>query len=286
MAASPLSIIITGSANGIGRHLAYTFLSSPRRHCVTALDLDSQSLGRLRAIFERQNPKLEDLDSRLLVVTCDVGDAKSVEDAVNQHVAAFGGVDVVINNASPAPKDFGKPVDGTGMVSVESFERSLRTGLVGPFLLSRSAAPYLKKSANKGRIINITSTRAHQSEPTGEGYAAAKGGLYSLTHSMAMSLSPHVLVNAIAPGWIDVRHLNTAALSESTSKDGIFVDVDPIPENEHRQQPVGRVGTPDDIAACVVFLAEEERGFLQGQEIVVDGGMTKRMIYDEIPQHL
>lgn len=200
---SGLHIIITGAARGIGRHLTYTFLSSPRGHTVTALDMDGASLARLPAIFAKQNASLNNLEERLLCVTTDVGDQSQLEDAIKQHLAKFHGkIDVLINNASPAPRH-GEPGQQAPdpIVSISSFETSIKTGLLGPFILSRLAAPFLSKSPTKGRIINIGSTRAHMSEPSGEGYAAAKGGIIALTHSLAMSLSPNVLVNAISPGW-------------------------------------------------------------------------------------
>ena len=111
-------------------------------------------------------------------------------------------------------------------------------------------------------MVNIASTRAYQSEPYGEAYAASKGGLLALTHALAISLGPEVRVNGIAPGWIDVR------------------DESLRPE-DHTQHPVGRVGKAKDVAALVAFLISEDAGFVTGQTFVVDGGMTRKMIYEE-----
>jgi NAD(P)-dependent dehydrogenase (short-subunit alcohol dehydrogenase family) len=141
----------------------------------------------------------------------------------------------------------------------QEFQKSLSIGVTAPYYLSLQCQDELKK--NKGSIINIASSRAFQSEPNTESYTSAKGGIVALTHALAISLSGQVRVNCIAPGWIDVND------TESFSKE------------DETAIPVGRVGKPIDIARMVMFLCSEDAGFITGETFVVDGGMSKRMIY-------
>jgi NAD(P)-dependent dehydrogenase (short-subunit alcohol dehydrogenase family) len=122
--------------------------------------------------------------------------------------------------------------------------------------------PVLRRAGGAAAIVNIASTRALQSEPNTEAYAASKGGIVALTHALAVSLGPAVRVNCISPGWIDVR-------------------ASQLSDQDHAQHPVGRVGKPLDIAKLVLFLLSEDAGFITGQNFVVDGGMTRKMIYEE-----
>lgn len=145
----------------------------------------------------------------------------------------------------------------------------LATSLTGPLLRSKYAALHLAKQ--KGCIANITSTRAHMSEPDTEAYSASKGGLLALTHALAISLGPAIRVNAVSPGWIDVNAWQKASKRHAP---------DLRPE-DHAQHPADRVGKPEDIAEMVLFLCSEAAGFITGQEFIVDGGMTRKMIYAE-----
>ena len=140
----------------------------------------------------------------------------------------------------------------------EEWENIINTNLTAPYILSKEFASFLKES--QGHIINISSTRASMSEEGTEAYSASKGGISSLTHALAMSLSPEIKVNSITPGWIntDVNYLPT--------------------KNDNLQHPSGRVGTPDDVVDVVKFLLKN-KGFITGSDFVVDGGMTKKMIY-------
>lgn len=183
---------------------------------------------------------------------CDVAD----EADVARLIAQAGPVlHILVNNAGISGRH---PLEST---PVAAFDRVLAVNLRGPFLCSRAAAPALKASGG-GVIINIASTRAIMSEPDSEAYAASKGGVIALTHALALTLGPAVRVNAISPGWIDTHG-------------------GPLSEADHSQHPVGRVGRPEDIAAACLFLAAPGSGFITGQNLVIDGGMTRKMIYVE-----
>jgi NAD(P)-dependent dehydrogenase (short-subunit alcohol dehydrogenase family) len=147
----------------------------------------------------------------------------------------------------------------------------LDTNLTGPLLATRHAVPHLRRATGGGAIINIASTRALQSEPDSEAYAASKGGLVALTHALAISLGPAVRVHCISPGWID-----TSAYAPRGERGPSRVR-----DEDHAQHPVGRVGRPEDVAALCAWLSSAEAGFVTGQNYVVDGGMTHKMIWLE-----
>jgi NAD(P)-dependent dehydrogenase (short-subunit alcohol dehydrogenase family) len=172
----------------------------------------------------------------------------------------FGRLDALVCNAAIAD-----PHNTTlESLSLNHWNRVLAVNLGGPMLLAKHCAPYLR--AHCGAIVNLVSTRAAQSEPDTEAYAASKGGLLALTHALAMSLGPEIRVNAVSPGWIDAR-------------DPSLRRAEPLSEADHAQHPAGRVGTVEDVAAMVAWLLSRNAGFVTGQEFVVDGGMTKKMIY-------
>lgn len=153
-------------------------------------------------------------------------------------------------------------------LSLQEWQRVLEVNLTGPFLCSRAFAPLLR--TRHGSIVNIASTRALMSEPHTESYAAAKGGLVALTHALALSLGPEVRVNCISPGWIDVTPWAKRSRRHPQ----------PLSRRDHAQHPAGRVGRPEDIAAMVLYLASDRAGFITGENIVIDGGMTRKMIYE------
>lgn len=186
------------------------------------------------------------------LIPCDVSDEVQVA-ALFQRAGPV--LHVLVNNAGISGRF---PMETS---PVSAFDRVLATNLRGPFLCARSAAPALRASGG-GAIINIASTRAFMSEPDSEAYAASKGGLVALTHALALSLGPAVRVNSISPGWI--HHGDS-----------------PLTEADHNQHPAGRVGRPADIAAACLFLAAPESSFLTGENLIVDGGMTRKMIYHE-----
>jgi NAD(P)-dependent dehydrogenase (short-subunit alcohol dehydrogenase family) len=180
----------------------------------------------------------------------DIGDEETLRRFAEKVIMEYGRVDCLINNAPPLFK-------GISECSYKEFNHALRIGVSAPFLLTQLFMPYFAPGAS---IINISSTRDRMSQPQSESYAAAKGGISALTHALAVSLSGKVRVNSIAPGWID-------------TDDTVYEGPDAI------QQPAGRVGNPLDIANMVLFLCSDKAGFITGENICIDGGQTRLMIY-------
>jgi NAD(P)-dependent dehydrogenase (short-subunit alcohol dehydrogenase family) len=241
---------ITGGAQGIGQAIAERFLQDDL--CVVLADSDVEA-------GEETARRLADIGPVRFIRT-DVADESQVRHAVEETVREFGHLDILVNNAG-----IGHTVPLTEL-SLADWNRVLGVNLTGAFLCARHAAPHLRASG--GTIVNIASTRALQSEPDTEAYSASKGGLVALTHALAMSLAPEVRVNCVSPGWIDVSGWKKSAATPAV-----------LTEADHRQHPAGRVGTPEDVAALVAFLAAPESGFVTGANFVVDGGMTRKMIY-------
>lgn len=180
----------------------------------------------------------------------DVGNKDTLDRFAEYVIQQSGHVDYLINNALPLMK-------GIGECTYEDFSRALAVGVTAPFYLTKLLTPHFAPGAS---VINISSSRDRMSQPQTESYTAAKGGIAALTHAMAISLSGKVRVNSISPGWIDTT------------------DAD-IGGADALQQPVGRVGKPEDIAEMALFLCSDKAGFINGENVCVDGGMTKLMIY-------
>lgn len=180
----------------------------------------------------------------------DLADKATLEEFVKKVIADCGYVDYLINNAAPK-------FCGITNGSYEDFEYALKVGVTAPFYLSKLFAPYFAKGAS---IVNISSSRDRMSQPESESYTSAKGGIAALTHALAVSLAGKVRVNSISPGWID---------NDYTVYEGA----------DATQQPAGRVGNPPDIANMVLYLCSDMAGFITGENICIDGGMTKQMIY-------
>jgi NAD(P)-dependent dehydrogenase (short-subunit alcohol dehydrogenase family) len=251
MSAKMKCALITGAAQGIGRCLTESFLAAG--YAVAAIDNDAEAGEEL----------FHDLsaEDRLRFINCDVSNEESVRDMVRLAVDSFASIDILINNAATSS---GSPVTE---LSIEEWDRVLGVNLTGPFLCAKHAAPHLKKSC--GSIINIASTRALMSEQNTEAYSATKGGVLALTHALAISLGPDIRVNSISPGWIEVSDFKKKRMRS-----------EPVhSEADLSQHPVGRVGKPSDIAQCALYLSSDAAGFITGQNIVIDGGMTKKMIY-------
>lgn len=253
----PLAII-TGGAQGIGRATALHFLRMNWR--VAIIDRDAEATEEFAHSCGNED---------LLGITGDTGVEDSVLHAfekIQQWQSTAGhrsGADLLVNNAGIANAHSG-PIEN---LSLENWNRWIDSHLTSAFLCTRSAVPMLRE--RNGSIVNIASTRALQSEPHSEAYAAAKGALVSLTHALAISLGPDIRVNAICPGWIETGNLQKASACRPIQHS----------EADRNQHPVGRVGVADDIAGMIAFLAGPHSGFITGQSFVVDGGMTRKMIY-------
>lgn len=182
----------------------------------------------------------------------DVSDEADILRAVAEIAAREGRLDALVSNAGIMIR---KPI---AELSPGEWARVLATNLTATFLLVRAAEHLLR--ASKGAIVTIASTRARMSEPNTEAYAASKGGLVALTHALAISLGPDIRANVVSPGWIDTTG-------------------DDLRPEDHAQPPAGRVGRPDDVASLVAWLLSQDQGFVTGAELVIDGGMTRKMIY-------
>lgn len=180
----------------------------------------------------------------------DIGDRATLEVFAATVIEKYGRIDVLVNNAPPLMR-------GIDHCSYEEFSYAMAVGVTAPFYLTKLFAPYFTQGAS---VVNISSSRDRMSQPQTESYTAAKGGIAALTHALAVSLAGKVRVNSISPGWIDTNYT-------------VYEGSDAI------QQPVGRVGDPRDIANMVLFLCSENAGFITGENICIDGGMTKQMIY-------
>ncbi|MDF2655072.1 MAG: short-chain dehydrogenase [Bacillota bacterium] len=184
--------------------------------------------------------------------TGDIAEEQTLIDFTHKVIAEYGSVDYLINNAMISK-------GGLNDCSYEDFNYVLKVGISAPFLLAKQFAPYWSNGAS---IVNISSSRDRMSQPNTESYTAAKGGIAALTHAMAVTFSGKVRVNSISPGWIDTE------FSPYSGSDAI-------------QHPAGRVGNPLDIANMVLFLCSDKAGFITGENICIDGGMTKQMIYHD-----
>ena len=214
----------------------------------------ARGIGKcIRQQFEQAGAKVCVID--LLENDCFVGDLsnkETLERFAQQVIAQHGHVDYLINNAAPK-------FCGIQKASYEDFEYALKVGVTAPFYLTKLFAPYFAPGAS---IVNISSSRDRMSQPQSESYTAAKGGIAALTHALAVSLAGKVRVNSISPGWIDNDYK-------------VYEGPDAI------QQPAGRVGNPPDIANMVLYLCSDMAGFITGENICIDGGMTRQMIYHD-----
>ena len=218
-------VVVTGGANGIGKCIAGEF----------------EKLGAYVYVIDK-------VEGDHFVG--DLADKATLERFSTHVLAQHDHIDVLVNNALPVMR-------GIDECSYEEFEYALAVGVTAPFYLSKLFA---KHFAPGGSIINISSSRDRMSQPQTESYTAAKGGIASLTHALAVSLAGKVRVNSISPGWIDTAY-------------NVYDGPDAV------QQPAGRVGNPQDIAQMVLFLCSDKAGFITGENICIDGGMTKMMIY-------
>ncbi len=240
-------VIVTGSGKGIGRCIAVTYASEGAKVVIAEKNSDS---GR-----ETEGQILSSGGSAVFQQT-DVSRPGDIEDLIAKTREMFGTIDILINNAGISA--WRSPYE----ITIEDWDEIINTNLRGAFLFSREAARIMRENGG-GSIVNIASTRAIMSEPASEAYAASKGGIVSLTHSLAASFSPdHIRVNCISPGWIETG------------------DYSLLRESDHNQHLSGRVGKPDDIARACLYLTADGNDFVNGINLIIDGGMTRKMIYE------
>lgn len=247
------TVFVTGGAQGIGRAIVEHFLD--KGFAAMAADIDPEACDELTALHASRP---------LATARCDVSSETDVRGAIEACLSRFGRLDVLVCNAG-----IGAPRVPIETLTLEQWRRVIDVNLTGTFLCAKYAAPHLRTT--RGCIVTIASTRALQSEPDTLPYSASKGGIVALTHALAVSLGPEIRVNCISPGWIETRDWQKAAAREPVHHS----------EADRAQHPVGRVGRPKDIAATAAWLASPEAGFITGQNIIVDGGMTRKMIYVE-----
>lgn len=246
-------VVITGGAQGIGKGIVRYLLQTGMNTVIADIDDEAgrECLDEYRHLGD------------IKFLHTDVSDELSVKQCIDETGRCYGRIDALINNAAIADPA-GGPVEALDLVE---WNRIIGINLTGSFLTVKHAVPHLRNS--RGVIINIASTRALQSEPNTEAYAASKGGIVAFTHALAISLGNQVRVNCISPGWIEVSEWKKS----KNRKKPLLTSLD------HRQHPAGRVGEPGDIAAMAAFLISDAAGFITGQNFIVDGGMTKKMIY-------
>lgn len=240
------TVIITGGAKGIGAGIARAYAAADAS-VVIADVLDRQGEEIAQELSQQ---------TKAFFIPCDISESRQIAEMISRAYQSAGSIDILINNAGISESK--SPLE----LRVDEWDRVLNTNLRGAFLCAREAASYMKSRG--GKIVNIASTRAFMSEPGWEAYAASKGGIVAVTHALAISLATYrIQVNCISPGWI-----MTGEYSE-------------LREIDHRQHPSGRVGKPEDIARACFFLTDPQNDFITGENLVIDGGMTRKMIYEE-----
>jgi len=236
------TVIVTGAANGIGKGIASSYINAGAN--VVLADMDGKSGQDLQ----------RKLGDKALFVQTDVRKEEDIQHLMSKTMEQFSQIDILINNAGVSR--FTQLQD----LTVDAWDDVINTNLRSVFIASKEASKYM---GNGGSIVNIASTRATMSEPNSEAYAATKGGIVALTHALAASLSERdITVNAISPGWIENENYEE------------------LKDKDHAQHLSNRVGKPEDIAKACLYLTDSENNFVNGENITVDGGMTRKMIYE------
>lgn len=241
-------VFITGGASGIGKAIVQAYCIAGAD--VTFCDIKDHEASELCAKLQQY---------KCSYINVDVSDEGQLSEVFQQLLNDKKGIDILINNVGVG--NFKPIID----LSVEEFDKVLDINLRPVFILSKLIAMFREKHEAKfGRIINLASTRYLMSEAGTEAYSASKGAIVSLTHALAISLSKYnITVNCISPGWIETE------------------DYSQLKAIDHSQHPSNRVGKPEDIARMCIYLSQPENDFVNGQNFVIDGGMTKKMIYEE-----
>lgn len=240
-------VIVTGAGKGIGKCVAQSYASKGANVAIAELD---PNLGLATEELIRS------LGGVATFIQTDVTVPGDIEKLIEKTVNLYWTVDIVINNAGISC--WKSPYE----ISIEEWDRVINTNLRSVFLCSREAAKIMRQHGG-GSIVNIASTRAIMSEKDSEAYAASKGGIVALTHALAASFAQdRIQVNCISPGWIETG------------------DYDQLREVDHAQHFSGRVGKPEDVARACLYLTGAGNDFVNGANITVDGGMTRKMIYE------
>jgi NAD(P)-dependent dehydrogenase (short-subunit alcohol dehydrogenase family) len=245
------TVVVTGGAQGIGKAISKMFLA--KGAWVSSWDIDQGALMECKNEWRSFQ--------FFLPFQCDVSNPENIKNTLGLLRQERQSIDILINNAGILDN---KPIEE---LKPEEWDRVLNVNLKSIYLMVHFCLPYILPGSV---IINMASTRAFMSESNTEAYSASKGGVISLTHSLAISLAPKkVRVNSISPGWIETRDWK----KESQREKPILTTID------HQQHPAGRVGVPEDIAHACLFLSSSEASFITGANLIVDGGMTIKMIY-------
>ncbi|KAL9087249.1 MAG: hypothetical protein Q9165_006743 [Trypethelium subeluteriae] len=267
-----MNFLITGAARGIGRGLARLLLE--KGHRVIALDNNVSELSHTESLFSAYSSS-----SSFSTLHCDLRDPDSMQRAASHTARIFSShLDVLINNAASTTTVHGPTIEA---LTLQQWNDTLTTNLTAPMLLSQACLPLLRKSEARPRagcIVNVSSTRAHQSEPHCEGYAASKAGLLGLTHALASSLAElgtGIRVNAVVLGWVSV-----ADECEASDREGKgWEEAGELKTEDHEWHWAGRVGRVQDVEQAVEYLSRAE--WVTGSEVVVDGGVGRKMVYPE-----
>ncbi|MGP4038379.1 SDR family oxidoreductase [Gracilibacillus sp. D59] len=230
-------VVVTGGANGIGKAIAENYLVE----------------GATVVVADIMKP----LNADIHFVQTDVSKLEDIEQLFRFIKDSFSRLDILINNAGVST--FGNFYE----ITVDDWDHVINTNLRSVFLCSQQAARIMRKQSIGGSLVHIASTRAFMSEANTESYAASKGGIFALTHALAMSLQDdHITSNAISPGWIETA------------------EYDQLRAIDHKQHPSKKVGKPEDIARACLFLTDSANNFINGENLIIDGGMTRKMIYE------
>lgn len=242
------TVVVTGAAHGIGKGVAEAYAKTGA--FVVLSDVNGEAGAAAAAAIKQQG-------GQALFIRCDVKSETDIGLLMKRAWEETGSLDVLINNAGLGV--WKSPLE----LEVAEWDHVMNTNVRGCFLGAREAAAYMKRKG-KGSIVNIASTRALMSEPNSEAYAASKGAIVALSHALAVSLGPDgIMVNCVSPGWIENG------------------DYSALRPEDHSQHPAGRVGTAGDIARACLYLTHPDNDFVTGAHLVVDGGMTRKMIYIE-----
>ncbi|RXT06355.1 SDR family NAD(P)-dependent oxidoreductase [Ammoniphilus sp. CFH 90114] len=241
-------VMVTGAGRGIGKAIAIAYAEQGAKVIIADKSLEEAN---------QTANQIQQTGGECLVVALDIRNIDKLEEGVQQITDKYEKITILINNAGVS---FWKsPYE----LTMEEWDDVMNTNLRGTFFLSREVAKVMKQNGG-GSIVNISSTRAIMSEPHSEAYAASKGGILALTHALAVSLGrDRIQVNAISPGWIETG------------------DYEALQERDHQQHPANRVGKPSDIARACLYLTNPLNDFISGTNLIIDGGMTRKMIYEE-----